>query len=259
MRRGWEPGHVPAGLGEDHLRHLRPDSGNGLQWFQLVRPGLAGCRDHRVELGEGVLGQLQPMQHGARPLGVLVVEVPGQRLDQLRDLDPHLALGHFGEDLRITFAGDQRGQHRPGRDAGQARRHREQLDARVLQHEFQAGHLAGAVGHQLHPVAGRHLQPADVGRRHERRADQPVLEQLGDPLGVLDVGLGSLHRRDVRGVAEPDLQNFLQAVESRRPVRRGRLHRRDRHPALQQPVAHDLQRAGGWDCPDSMATGLPTV
>ena len=82
---------------------LGPTPGNGLHKFQLVRPGLAGGSDHGVELDERVLDQLRPVQHGPRQLGVLIVEVPGQRLDELRNLDPHLALRQLREDLRIAL------------------------------------------------------------------------------------------------------------------------------------------------------------
>src|SRR5688572_10459811 len=51
-----------------------------------MRPGPAGLRDHGIGFGQGVLDQLQALQHGAGQLGVLLVEVAGQRLEQLRDL-----------------------------------------------------------------------------------------------------------------------------------------------------------------------------
>src|SRR3712207_8976645 len=46
-------------------------------------------------LFRSVLDQLDAGQHAARQLGVLLVEVPGQRLGQGRDLDPHPALGQI--------------------------------------------------------------------------------------------------------------------------------------------------------------------
>ena len=42
MGGGREPGHVRAGLGDDHLRDLLPDAGNGLQQLDLMLPRLAG-------------------------------------------------------------------------------------------------------------------------------------------------------------------------------------------------------------------------
>jgi hypothetical protein len=54
----------------------------------------------------------------------------------------------------------------------------------------------------------------DALRRHERRTQQPVLEQLGDPLGVLDVGLPPRDGLHVRGVEQPHVHDLLQPVET---------------------------------------------
>ena len=244
MGGGREPGHVRAGLGDDHLRDLRPDPGDGLQQLDLVLPRLAGLGDHRVQLGQGLLDQVQPTQHRAGQPGVVGVEVPGQRLGQIGDLAPHPALRQLGEPQRIGFAVDHRGQHRPRRHRLQARRDRGQLDAGVLQHQLQPDDLPGPVTHQLHPVPGQHPQPADLRWRHERRRQQPVLQQLRDPLRVPDIALAARHGLHVRGVQQPHLHHLLQAVERRLPIRRRRLHRRDRHPGLDQPVPHHPQRPG---------------
>jgi hypothetical protein len=69
-----------------------------------------------------------------------------------------------------------------------------------------------------------------------------VLEQLRDPLRVADVGLTARHRLHVSGVEQPHLHDFFEAVERRLPIRRGRLHRRNRHTGLDQPVPHQPQR-----------------
>ena len=71
-----------------------------------------------------------------------------------------------------------------------------------------------------------------------------MLEQLGDPLRVLHIRLAAGHRLHVRRVQQPGLEPVLQAVEHRLPIRRGRLHPGQRHPALDQPVGHELQRPG---------------
>jgi hypothetical protein len=51
-----------------------------------------------------------------------------------------------------------------------------------------------------------------------------VLEQLGDPLAVLDVGLAAGDLLDVRRVDQPDREAVLEDVEDRLPVDPGRLH-----------------------------------
>ncbi|WP_311344356.1 hypothetical protein [Blastococcus goldschmidtiae] len=56
------------------------------------------------------------------------VEVAGERLGQGRDLGAHLAFGQHGENCGITLAGDQRVQHGPRGDRGQARGDHRELD-----------------------------------------------------------------------------------------------------------------------------------
>ena len=98
--------------------------------------------------------QLEAVEHGARQLGVLGVEVPCQRLDQLRDLDPHLALRHLSQHPRITLALDQRGQHRRYRDDEQD----------------ELGESERAVGLRIGPIAGsdhRVDRVVAAGHRHQ--------------------------------------------------------------------------------------------
>jgi hypothetical protein len=220
-----------------------PDDPQRTPWHRFLDEAAAAGYT-AVELGPYGYLPTHPEQLRAE-LGrrVAGVEVPGQRLGQRRNLDPHPALGQLRQRPRIPFPVDQRGQHRPHGDGGQARGDDRQLDGSVLEHQLQPHRLPGAVAHQLLPIAGQHPQPAIVCRRHERRAQQPVLEQLGDPLGIFHVGLAAGHGLHVRAVGQPDLQHLLQAVERRLPVGRGRLHRRDRHALGQQPVPHHYQRA----------------
>ena len=105
--------------------------------------------------------------------------------------------------------------------------------------------LPGPVGHQLHPVAGQHPQPADVRRRHERRAAaaRAPAAARSTPRRCTSV-LRPRHRLHVRGVEQPHLHDLLQAVERRLPIRRGRLHRRDRH-ALARPASPASPPASG--------------
>lgn len=110
---GGEAGHVRTGLGHDHLGNLLPDPGDGLEQVELVLPRPAGLGDHGVQLGDRAVDVIEPVQESGDQPGVVGVEVSGQRLGQLRNLDPHPALGHLREHPRVAFAGDHRRQHRP--------------------------------------------------------------------------------------------------------------------------------------------------
>jgi hypothetical protein len=60
--------------------------GNGLQQLDLVLPRPARVGDHRVQLDQGLLDQLQPPQHRAGQPGMVDIEMSGQRLSQIRVL-----------------------------------------------------------------------------------------------------------------------------------------------------------------------------
>ncbi len=101
------------------------------------------------------------------------------------------ALGQLGQHLGVAFTGDERGQHRPARHAQHVGGDRVQLDAGVLEGLLDPLALAGVGLDEPFAVAGQVAQLADRRRRHEAAAQQPVLEQLGQPLGVSHVGLAA--------------------------------------------------------------------
>lgn len=116
MPRGAEPGHVSAGLGDDDLRGGLAHAGDGGQLLKLagkrahlfLDPGRQ-FEDRGGELVDAL--QVQPTQKG-----MVLTEVPGQRLDQLGDLGTHPGPGHLGQHVHVTFTLDQRTEHRPPRD-----------------------------------------------------------------------------------------------------------------------------------------------
>jgi hypothetical protein len=71
---------------------------------------------------------------------------------------------------------------------------------------------------------GEIAQVLDAGRRDEAAADQPVGEQVGDPHGIVHVGLATRHVADVLGVLEHELEIGFQRVPDRLPAHPGRLH-----------------------------------
>ncbi len=207
-----------------------------------MRPRRHRRRDRRVQLRQRGLDVVEPVQHRSDQQRMMVVEVPGQRLHQVDPLAAHLPVRQLRHSRRVAVARDQLGEHLPRRDRGHAGRHRGQLDRGVLQDPLQPHRVASAVAHQLHPVAGQVPQPANLRPWHERRRHQPVLEQLRDPLRVLDVGLAPGHRLHVRGVEQPGAHPLLQAVQHRLPVGGRGLHSGQRHTLFDQPVRHRLQR-----------------
>ena len=76
-------------------------------------------------------------------------------------------------------------------------------------------------------------------------AQQPVGQQLGDPLGVLDVGLAARHLLDVRGIDHQDSEAALQQVVDRLPELAGALHRDVGDLQAEQPGDQVEQLGGG--------------
>jgi len=171
--------HAPGG----------PDGGELLAG-QDVQPG-----DPGIDEGDLVQQQL-------RQLAVVVLEHPGQRRHQGVVLGFHPAAGQPGQHLRVTLPGDQRPDHVPGRRGGQRGSDRRHLDQRVLQQLLQPLPAPGPVLRQPGARPGVAPQHADLGRRHERRTQQPLLGQPGQPHRVQPVGLGPA--RQVPGLAGID-------------------------------------------------------
>jgi len=61
-------------------------------------------------------------------------------------------------------------------------------------------------------------------------------EQVGDPVGVVDVGLAAGDGLDVAGVHHQQLKRAFQDVVDGLPVFAGALHRHMGDPSLNQPV-----------------------
>jgi hypothetical protein len=64
---------------------------------------------------------------------MVLVEAPGQCLDQCRVLDAQPSLGQIGEHARVTLAGDKCRDHRPAGDPHHVCDHRRQFDQRVFE------------------------------------------------------------------------------------------------------------------------------
>ena len=67
--------------------------------------------------------------------------------------------------------------------------------------------------------------------------------QIGDPLGILHIGLAPRHVADVTGVADDQLEMPVEDGVDGAPVNAGALHPDMRHPKLLQPVPQRLQIA----------------
>ena len=97
--------------------------------------------------------------------------------------------------------------------------------------------------HEFTAVAQQLAQlPQRPGRR-EALGDQAVSNQIGDPLGILHIGLAPRHVADVPGVADDQLEMPLKARVDRPPVDARALHPDVRHSRFPQPVPQRFEVA----------------
>lgn len=183
---------------------------------------------------------MQLQQH-LQKMAVVVGELPGQRLDQVRDLGAHPAPGQLGERPRVALPGHQRVQHRPAGDseqvAGPVLLVRE-LDAGILQQLLDLLAVPGALGDQGRAQPGEVAQLPDRGGRHERSPQHPALGQLGQPHRVELVSLRTArHVLHIPGVDQPHPQApGLEPVEERAPVIGRRFHHHQLNTLAHQVV-----------------------
>ncbi len=84
--------------------------------------------------------------------------------------------------------------------------------------------MAGALLDEELAVPGEIAQFTNRGGWHKAGTDEAVLEELGDPDGVVDVGLAAGDLGDLRGVGQDTSARLLQDVEHRPPGDPGALH-----------------------------------
>ena len=134
-----------------------------------------------------------------------------------------------------------------------------ELEARFLQDLLQAVDLAGAFLDLLFAIPCEIPQIANRHRRHKTAAQQPVLQQLGNPRAVLHVRFPTGHMLEVLGVDEQHGEPILQHVEDRLPVDPRALHRDVRHRQALKPVTQSQQvrRRGAKRVSDHLASPRP--
>ena len=122
----------------------------------------------------------------------------------------------------MTF--NQLGQDGATRDAHHIGRDTGQFDVGALQGFVNAVDQRGALPHKGGAIPGQFAQFPLADGRHETGAQQAVLQQLGQPLGILDIGLAPWHGFDVLGVHQQHFKVGFQDIEDRLPVFAGALH-----------------------------------
>ena len=91
---------------------------------------------------------------------------------------------------------------------------------------------------QARALAGEITQDPLLRRRHETGAQQPMLQQIGDPFGISYVGLASRHRFEVLGINHQQFEVPFQQIVDGFPEHPGTLHGHMGHAQRFEPIAH---------------------
>lgn len=184
-----EAAQIGPELGEQHLGGARAAARHRVEQRdrRQILPQARGDRGadplHRllqvVEMAQ-VLGEQE---------GVVVGEAPHDRAGQFRPLGPQAAARQIGESGRVGRPGEQRLQDGARRDAAYVGHDRRQLDIGVLEHRLEAVGQARALLDQVRAIARQVAQVALRRRGDEAAADQPVAQQVGNPLRVFHLRL----------------------------------------------------------------------
>src|ERR1022692_346191 len=236
--------HINADFRQNVLGSARVNPCNRRQSLhRLFQRGRQHLDNPRTQASDQRLHVRQLVQQQLQQEAVVFRHPALQGQTQRGNLGTQLPTRQLGQRRRLRFARDERTQHIPAGDAQHVARHRTQLNVGVFQH------LLNAVGDrrlrldQL-PSLPRQLAqvPLRCGR-HKTSLQQSVLEQLRDPLRILNVGLAPWYLFDVLRVDQQDLELIFQQVPDRLPVDPRRFHGQMRYLLLGQPVGQCQQRA----------------
>ena len=233
MSHGGEAAHVAADLGADDVGAQVADPGNGGQEQDRRAKGLDMGVDLPIDCTDGGVEGVDVLEVQLQQEAVVIGHPAAQRFAQRRGwgLDP--AMSERGQGIGIALARDQSLDHRAARQPDNVRDHRVELDVGILQRLLQALDMAASLTNELLAGAQQAAQFLRLGVRHEAAADQAMGYQIGQPGGVVDIGLAPRHVLDVPGIGQHQGEIAVaQNVPNRLPVDAGRLHRDVRAPWL---------------------------
>lgn len=154
----------------------------------------------------------------AQQKDVVGLQPPDDRLGERVPLGPQLPPRQLGQRPGVGFAVEQALQDLARREPAHIGDHCGELDVGVLQHRLQPIGQPCPLVDEVDTIAREVAQVTLSGRRDEARAQQPVAQQVGQPLGIFHIRLATRHRLDVVGVDDQHLALALQQVEDGPPI-----------------------------------------
>jgi hypothetical protein len=159
-----------------------------------------------------------------------------QGLLQLRLLALEEAFSQVTQLLGIGLPCRESSQHqlatRPQRITG----HLAQLDVGALNQLLNPIGQGGLFPYQTLPVPGQSPQLANGAGRNEAGREQTMPQQIGQPLGINDIGLAGFVPFGVTGLGENHVQGPFQNVKDGAPLHPRALNRHVRAPLPAEPI-----------------------
>lgn len=191
-----------------------------------------------------VVEEGQVVEDLAAQQGVHGLEAALKRFPQSRRLRLEASSGEVREGLRIGGPADESFNHRPPRDPENVGGNGGELDPGILEHLVQAVGLSLTLGDLRLGLARELPKLPDGFGRNEARPEQAVLEELGDPGRVGDVGLATGHVAHVGGVDHDRVHGSFEDVEHGAPEDPRGLHRDVGDAVADEPVEKGEQPLG---------------
>jgi len=234
-------------LSDEHFARAPGDTRDGLQERHGLLLGSQSRREFGVQTRNGGIQVLQMSKLLVQQEDMVRLHPTHDRLGEGLPFGPQPPARELGQRLCVRLALEQPQQDLACRKPAHIGDDGSELDDGVLEHGLQSVGEPCSFVNQVETVAREVAQIAQMALRrrwNEAGAQQPVAQQVRQPLGVLDIGLATGNRLDVIGIDDEDLALLFQQVEHRTPVRPRRLH--DHRPTIRcsQPVGERQQIVG---------------
>ena len=160
-----------------------------------------------TELLDTTLQVFKVVQEFSQHKAVVFRNLTLQGRTQFGDLGPQLPSGQICHLFSVGLAADQGPKHVPSGYPQNVRGYRSQLDVGVFQNLLDAVGRPVFLGHQLRTMPSEVTQLPLRTLRDKAALKQPSLQQLGQPLAVLDVGLATRNLFKMAGIDQESENN----------------------------------------------------
>ena len=208
MARGLEAAHVDADLCDQHLCCQGADTRDSGQLFDSGAKGFDVRAHLLVDVGDGRVDGVDLIQVQLEQEAFMRGDSATQRRLQFIRGRVDAPMRQRGQDLQHGLAGDQSFEDAAAGHTEQIGHHRVELDVGVLQRLLDVLDVAGADARRLlagseqiaHLLRGFVGHPSASLRAGYAGANQPLRQQIGQPDGIVGIGIPPRHVLHMRGV-----------------------------------------------------------